>query len=352
MEFGNTDTEHALGCVLAHTVKLPTSVLRKGTVIDPGVIDQLRQAGVQSVMAARLFDNDVAEDDAARLVAAGLAGLDVVLADAYTGRVNLYAGQAGLLVVEEQDVRTINRVDEGVTLATLRPLSRVGRGQMVATVKIIPFAVARSSLDEIGRLIAARGPMLTVAAFRAKRVELIMCRFGHEREKVMAKRQHAVTTRIMSLGGTVGPVTDCPHSVADVAAAIRDSVSRAPDLILVFGASAIVDRGDVIPAALRQAGGEILQLGMPVDPGNLLLCGEIAGCPLVGVPSCASSIKQNGFDWVLERIFCDQPVDREAFVAMACGGLLTEIASRPQPRESRRRLVGTDKHEQDDVSAN
>ena len=41
------------------------------------------------------------------------------------------------------------------------------------------------------------------------------------------------------------------------------------ELVIVFGASAIADRRDVIPAAIERVGGSIEHFGMPVDPGNL-----------------------------------------------------------------------------------
>ena len=106
---------------------------------------------------------------------------------------------------------------------------------------------------------------------------------------------------------------------------------------MVFGASAIIDRNDVIPASLTASGGTIVQLGMPVDPGNLLLLGSLDDASVIGVPSCAASIKINGFDWVLERLFADLPVSRDEIVAMAAGGLLsrnslTSNAARTQIR--------------------
>ena len=105
------------------------------------------------------------------------------------------------------------------------------------------------------------------------------------------------------------------------------------DPVLVFGASAIVDRGDVIPAAVTAAGGEVIHVGMPVDPGNLLMLGRIGGVDVIGVPSCAASPKVNGFDWVLQRRLAGLPVGRAEIIAMAPGGLLKEIPTRPQPRE-------------------
>jgi len=103
--------------------------------------------------------------------------------------------------------------------------------------------------------------------------------------------------------------------------------------VIVFGASAIADRRDVIPMAIEAVGGEIEHFGMPVDPGNLMLIGRLRGQPVVGAPGCARSPKENGFDWVLMRLLAGLPVSRADITGMGVGGLLMEIVTRPQPRE-------------------
>ena len=102
---------------------------------------------------------------------------------------------------------------------------------------------------------------------------------------------------------------------------------------MVFGASAMVDADDVVPAGIREAGGTIRHLGMPVDPGNLLILGEIGGKPVIGAPGCARSPKENGFDWVLNRLLAGLDVTPDDITGLGVGGLLMEIVSRPQPRE-------------------
>ena len=82
----------------------------------------------------------------------------------------------------------------------------------------------------------------------------------------------------------------------------RELQRRGNDLLIVFGASAMVDGKDVVPAGIEAAGGIVRHLGMPVDPGNLLVLGEIDGTPVLGAPGCARSPKENGFDWVLNRL--------------------------------------------------
>jgi molybdenum cofactor cytidylyltransferase len=108
----------------------------------------------------------------------------------------------------------------------------------------------------------------------------------------------------------------------------------AAELLLVFGASAISDRRDVVPAGIEAAGGTVAHFGMPVDPGNLLLMGALDGKPVVGLPGCARSPKLNGFDYVLQRLFAGLDVAPGSIMGMGVGGLLSDIASRPQPREA------------------
>ncbi len=52
----------------------------------------------------------------------------------------------------------------------------------------------------------------------------------------------------------------------------------------------------------------------------------------IGAPVCARSPKENGFDWVLQRLLADVRVSRADITGLGVGGLLMEIVSRPQPR--------------------
>jgi molybdenum cofactor cytidylyltransferase len=153
------------------------------------------------------------------------------------------------------------------------------------------------------------------------------------KDNVLRKREEAIAGRLAVLGSRLGAVETVGHDAEAVAGAIHRMREKAADPILIFAASAIVDRGDVIPAGLVLAGGEIERLGMPVDPGNLMLLGRIGATPVIGAPSCAASPKINGFDWVLERLIAGLPVRSRDVAGMGVGGLLKEIATRPQPRE-------------------
>jgi molybdenum cofactor cytidylyltransferase len=133
-------------------------------------------------------------------------------------------------------------------------------------------------------------------------------------------------------GATIIAERRVPHEEKALAASVKELLSLGAEMVIVFGASAIADRRDVIPAAISGIGGAIEHFGMPVDPGNLLLIGSAGGVPVLGAPGCARSPVENGFDWVLMRLLAGLKVTRAELMGMGVGGLLMEIVTRPQPR--------------------
>jgi len=333
MKFGLVATDKALGCVLAHAVRLETYVLKKGKILSQVDIDELRAENIFTVIAMQLGAGDVPEDEAARQLSLAMCGLNATAQEAFTGRANIHADKAGVMLVDMERLRAINHLHESLTIATLPAFARVGQRDMLATVKIIPFATPRDVLDKALAIVGAV-PLVSVAAFKPLRVGLIITRLSHTKDSVVAKSETAIRDRVSALGGMLAKVFVCDHAQDVLAQHVRSM--RNFDLILLFGASAIVDRADVVPAALIDAGGVVKHVGMPVDPGNLLMLGELQQVPVIGVPSCARSPKVNGFDWVLERIMAGLDVTSSDLMDMGAGGLLAEIKSRPQPREGQK----------------
>lgn len=332
MKFGDTPLDQAVGAILAHTLKLGGRVFRKGRVLTADDVAALRAAGLASVVAARLEPGDVGEDMAANRIARRLTGTGITAAPAFTGRANLFAATAGLCRIDRAVVDRLNAIDEAITLATLEPDTVVAPKQMVATVKIIPFAVSGERLAACEKAVAGAARPIAVAPFSAKRAVLIQTELPGVKPSILDKTVEITRTRLAALGGTLIGERRVAHDAAALTPAIKAARADSADLVLVAGASAILDRRDVIPAAIEAAGGAILQFGMPVDPGNLLLVGRIGATDVLGLPGCARSPQVNGFDWVLRRLMAGLPIDAAAVRGMGVGGLLGEIPSRPLPR--------------------
>lgn len=330
MRFGPLPLDEADGAFLAHAVATPSGTLRKGTRLGAVTIARIREAGVDTVVAARLEPGDLHEDAAAERLAAALAGPGVTVDRPATGRANLFAAHGGLLAIDPDAVHAINRVDPAITVATRQPLRGVEAGRMVATVKIIPFAVSGDLIARAEAIARGHAAVVAVEPYRPLSVAVISTLLPALKPSVVDKTLAVMAERIAPAGARVVADVRVPHDERDVASAIR--AAAAADLVVVFGASAVVDEEDVIPAAIRGAGGRVVHLGMPVDPGNLLVLGEVAGRPVLGAPGCARSPRENGFDWVLERILAGRTVTADDVAAMGVGGLLMDIVSRPAPR--------------------
>ncbi|MBV1706542.1 MAG: molybdopterin-binding protein [Hyphomicrobiales bacterium] len=329
MKFGPVPVAESLGGIIAHAVRRDGLMLKKGTLVGAREHRQLLDAGITSVMIARLEPGDIGEDEAASRLALALAGAHVKVEAPFTGRANLFADTAGLLIFESATIDAINAPDERITVATLGALKAVVEGEMVGTVKIIPFALEAPALESA---LTRCGSGLRIAPFRAHRVAVISTVLPSLKPATIEKTLRVTEDRLTPLGSSVVAQAQVAHETEALTRAILD-LEHSADLLIIFGASAISDRLDVIPSALVAAGGSVTQLGMPVDPGNLLLLGRTsAGTPVIGAPGCARSPRENGFDFVLQRLLAGVEVSAASIRAMGAGGLMMEIISRPQPR--------------------
>ncbi len=331
MKFGPVSIRNAVGGVLAHSVREGALVLKKGTVITAGNVATLFEAGIAEITIAMLERGDISENDAAAQVASSVIDREVVAEAPFTGRVNLFAASAGVLHVDAAKIDAVNALDEALTIATLKHHVSVEAGEMVATVKIIPFAVPGALVKQAS---LAADAAIGVSAYAAKQVAVFSTLLPGLKSSVVDKTLRVLDARLAGLGPS-HRLCDIRvhHTIDDLAEVLPRARALGADIVVVFGASAITDRRDVIPAALEAAGGKVSHLGMPVDPGNLLMLGEIDGLPVIGAPGCARSSKENGFDWVLQRLVADLKVTSADIRKMGVGGLLMEIVSRPQPRD-------------------
>ena len=333
MQFGRFPVAGATGAILAHGVRQGDLSFRKGRILSADDVQALQDAGISDITIAWTEPGDVPEDKAAARIAAAAAAKDgsVRIGAAFTGRVNLYSETAGLALIDAAAIQASNGQDEAITLATLQPFAKVAAGQMLATIKIIPFAAHESGVAAVETVLATAAA-IRVAPFLPRKVALISTRLPGMKPALLDKNREALDARLKPLGSAIVFERRVPHDIG----AVADAIGAAADanLILLLGASAIADRRDVLPTALERAGGRIAVLGMPVDPGNLLMSGTLEGRPVIGLPGCARSPRLNGFDFVLWRLLAGLPVGRAEIAAMGVGGLLADSPVRPHPREA------------------
>jgi molybdenum cofactor cytidylyltransferase len=251
---------------------------------------------------------------------------------AATGRVNILAETRGLLVLDKPLIDRLNALDEGLTLATLPEFAMVEAKDMVATTKIIPFALPGQILA-IAELMLRGARAMALHPFRPLKAGLVLTTLPGLKDSVLDGTVEATAERVAALGGSLLPPETARHEPGAIAEALARLLKQGAEILMIAGASAVVDRRDVAPSAILRLGGVIEHFGMPVDPGNLLCLGRVGQVPAIVLPGCARSPKLNGFDWVLQRLYAGLRVGPQEIMAMGVGGLLKEIELRPMPRE-------------------
>ena len=173
MKFGKKSIINAEGSILAHTLRLKASIIKKGTILSANDIKILGDEGYKDLMVASLEIDDIGENDAAKELALTTAGLGVIAGKPFTGRCNLFASYSGLFIAEKKLIDSINLVDESMTLGTLAPYSAVETGQMVATIKVIPFSAPKSVVLECNTIARKKSNLLEVKPWKELRISLI-----------------------------------------------------------------------------------------------------------------------------------------------------------------------------------
>lgn len=332
MKFGPVPVRDAEGAILVHGRMAGERRLRKGQTIGAEDIAALNDAKVSEIIVARLEAGDVGENAAAERIAAAIIGPGLRAGATGTGRVNLFAETDGIACFDVAAIDRLNAIDEGITVATVGQYERVAVRQIVATVKIIPLGVSENALAACERAAAQSPQPVRVAPFHPRRAGLLQTLLPGLRDQVLDKTVTTLRHRLADLGSTLVKEVRCAHDGAAIAAGIADLREAGADLILVLGASATIDRRDVVPAAIVASGGEIDHFGMPVDPGNLLVLAHIDDLPVLALPGSARSPRLGGNDLILQRLLAGIDVTGADLMTMGVGGLLKEIPGRPMPR--------------------
>ncbi|PPR79596.1 MAG: hypothetical protein CFH01_00342 [Alphaproteobacteria bacterium MarineAlpha2_Bin1] len=333
MIFKRTNIINSLGCVLAHSINTSNGKLKKGSILKKEDIKILSDSKITDILVGVIEKDDITENIAANRIASAIKGKNIYKKQPFTGRSNLFSNHNGVLEISEKMINKINYIDESITIATLPNWSLVKNKQMIATIKIIPFVTKEKYLTKIKDIITSDDKKMKVHKLKKNKVGIIYTQLFSYRNKSLDKTKKVVNNRLISLGSLVKKEIFTEHSEKSIALSITELIDNNCNPILIYGASAIIDRKDVVPMAIKICGGKVEHFGMPVDPGNLILLGKKNNTKIIGIPSCAKSPKLNGFDWILWRILSGLDINTKDIQKLGVGGLLKEIYSRPQPRE-------------------
>src|SRR5207244_2939648 len=122
-------------------------------------------------------------------------------------------------------------------------------GEMIGTVKIIPYAVPKALLEVA--LAVASPASLRVAPYVRRHVSVVSTLLPGLKPSVIAKTVDVLGRRLNPAGAAVTAEAQVAHDTEALTRELERQAAGEADLVIVFGASAIADRRDVIPAAIE-----------------------------------------------------------------------------------------------------
>jgi len=277
-------------------------------------------------------------------VAEAVCGPGLRISGVASGRANLLADEQGILRIDVDKLAELNECN-GITLTTLLTHSPVHARQIVATVKIIPYAVPESIVGVVEAIANGDRQIVLVDALPSKSVGMILSGSNSLQQKLITDFA-PLRERIERLGSIVNRTDfvalDDEEDETALAEMLTQQVSSGVKMILIAGETAIMDTHDIVPRAVERAGGHVESVGAPVDPGNLLMLAYLNEIPIVGAPGCARSRKTNIVDWILPRLLAGDRLTRKDIVQLGHGGLLQDVRERGMPRDLKEADINED----------
>jgi molybdenum cofactor cytidylyltransferase len=329
MKFGPIPVQQAAGKVLAHNVPHANrrGAFRKGRPLTWLDVEALLKEGYDTVYTAELEPGDLDEDQAACRVAEAVTGEGLALLGASEGRVNLIARMDGVLRVDAERLERVNLV-EGVAIASQNSWKRVARGQIAAVVKIVPYGLPFERVEQAVQRAEGPNALIEMRELTPRRIGLLAFGQANRQENLLRSFRVPLEHRAERIGSHLEMLHYVPMSGQADEARLAEALTRLAglgmEMIILAGETSTMDWNDLTPRALAQAGGEVVCVGAPLEPGNLLTLAYLGEVPVLGVPGCARSHRENGIDRMLPALLAGYRLGRADIARLGYGGLIAE----------------------------
>lgn len=315
--------EESIGHMLSHDVtqiipnKFKGVRFKKGHIIKEEDIEVLKSIGKEHIYILDLQEDDVHENDAAQKLCTLIKGECITPSTSIKeGKIDLYASNKGLFISDVATLHKVNAAGRWI-VSTIHANTPVEKHQHVAATRIIPLIIKNEEMEVLDEII--KGPFLKVVPYVRKKIGLITTGNEIYEGRIKDAFLGVMQEKVKEYEGVITQQILCRDNKEEITNAIlkmKDEV----DLILCTGGMS-VDPDDVTPSAIVESKATLIQYGVPVLPGGMLLVAYLGKLPILGVPSCAMYAKKTVVDLVLPRVMADQKINKEDLMMYGNGGL-------------------------------
>ena len=318
--------QDAVGTKLAHDIteirpgEFKGAAFQKDHTVCNEDLCHLQKLGKNHLYLIDLAEDEIHENQAAAILAAGLAGEGIAWQnEPREGKIQLFAERDGLFKVNTASLAAFNMVDE-VMCATLHNHTLVKKGALVAATREIPLVMQRTPIERAAAIAQQNDATLSVKIMRQAKAGLVIT--GNEVYHGLIEDRFApiLSEKVETLGSQVAGVTFAPDDAGLISKAIRSHLDQGCDLLMLSGGMS-VDPDDVTRQGIRSAGASEMHYGAAVLPGAMFLVAYVGGVPLLGIPACGLFHRITVLDLVLPRMLAGEKIGKAELAFLGHGGL-------------------------------
>lgn len=318
-------TEEAVGQILCHDITqiipgvVKDAVFRKGHVIRKEDIPVLLSVGKEHIYVWENDETMLHENDAADILYQICKGEGMHGSDVKEGKIELIADYEGILKIDREKLRKVNRVGE-MMIASRHGDFPVKKGDKIAGTRIIPLVIEKEKMERVKDL-AGEKPIFRILPYQKKKIGLVTTGSEVYKGRIQDAFTPVIREKLVEYGMEIQmhELSDDQHE--QITAIIKKMLDAGMDMIICTGGMS-VDPDDRTPLAIKNTGAEIVTYGAPVLPGAMFMLGYIKGnIPIVGLPGCVMYAKRTIFDLVLPRLLAGEKIEKEELERLGEGGL-------------------------------
>lgn len=317
--------EDAIGMVLGHdlTKIVPDgfkgAAFRKGHIITDKDVQELKDMGKYHINVIELDEEKLHENEAALKIAVAAAGEGIYITEPVEGKVSLKAKSAGLLKINLEALYAINEV-ENVMMATRHGDTLVEKDAIAAGTRIIPLVIDRQSIEEVERICAKLGPIVSIKELVPLRTGVVVTGSEVFDGRINDRFGPPLVEKLRGYGAEPMGIKYAPDSQEEIGARIDEFLEEGAQLVIAAGGMS-VDADDLTPSAIRSVADEVVTYGSPVLPGAMFMLAYSKGCPIVGLPACGMYFRITVLDIVLPRLMAGEKLSKRDIALLSHGGL-------------------------------
>ncbi|HML32002.1 molybdopterin-binding protein [Sporomusa sphaeroides] len=293
------------------------AAFKKGHVIKQDDVYLMRNMGKEHIYVLNFGADELHENDAAEVLAKTTVGSHLVLDTPGEGKVNIRTDVSGLLKINVDILAEINSL-QGVALSTIHSDILVKEGQLVASAKIIPLTLPRTTMEKV-KLMCTNEKIINILPLTPKKAGLVITGDEVYYGRIEDRFEGVIGKKLEDLGSRITQTIVVPDDMDRIADAVGQLAFR-NDLVLVTGGMS-VDPDDVTPLAVRKTGAKVAVYGTPVLPGAMFLLAYLKDIPVLGIPACGMFNKITILDVVLPKVLVGEKITAKHIAALGHGGL-------------------------------